>query len=254
MKDNSSEKGKTLEKRLQNLDLSNQSQTRESVGREIFQRIRENRNDHVPESPNSRRWNMFRNPIPAFVLGFFIALAGFSVAHPDTREALMNLTGIFKAGENTFIITGGEQDNTYLEQCLERGDDMVEKGESFYLSSIYGGYGCGIPEGADPFLKQTPSLSIAAGLVDWPLLVPTYFNEALPARLRFQKAEILPNGEVALHFGVGPFETRIMQIPVSENNTVAFSTSVTEKMPDGTMVTKIVAPQMEELTIGDKTV
>lgn len=240
-----------LERRLENLDLSDQSQIRPALGRELSQR--QSQNQRVKQSP-TRRWNMFRNPLPAFILGFFLALAGFSFAHPDTREALLNIPNFFKIGKSTFVMSGGESNPIADEYFRQRGQEGQEAGTIFAMASIYGGYGCGVPEGADPFMKQTPSLKIAAGLVDRPLLVPTYVHEAIPASMRFQKAEILPDGAVALHFGVGLYETRLMQRPAGPNNMVTYSTSTVEIQEDGTRITKILAPQIEEIAIGDKTV
>ncbi len=242
---------KALEQCLLDLDLSDQSLIRESVGRELIQRISENQ---PVENPQTRRWNMFRSPLPAFILGFFIALAGFSVAHPDTREMLMNLPNFLKVGKSTFIVSGGQTNPVADDYFHQRGDEGQEAGTIFSMTSIYGGYGCGIPDGADPFMKQTPSLRIAAGLVDRPLIVPTYFNEAIPQRFQFRKAEILPNGAVALHFGVGRYETRITQEPVNHNNSVTYVTTTVEVQADGSRVNTILAPQIEELKVGGKTV
>ncbi len=242
-----------LETRLSNLDFSQQSPIREILKEELADRI----SDRLPDRNGNvfsmkRTWSMFRNPLPAFVLGFIIALAGFSVAHPGTREAI--LKSFFKVGKSTFIISGGQTDPRADEYFRERGRKEEEDGKIFSLASIYGGYACGIEDGADPFMKQTPSLKIAASLVRNPLLVPTYFNEEIPVDYQFRKAEILPNGSSALHFGIGKFETRIMQIPVSNSNSVTYSTSVVETQPDGSRVTTVLEARLEELKIGNMSV
>lgn len=242
----------SLENRLSNLDFSEQSLVRDAVRLELDQRISAKPVAGNTDSLQPQKWNMFRNPMPAFALGFIIALAGFSVAHPDTRDVLMK--SFIKVGKSTFIISGGKTDSTADEYFRKRGEEDMEAGTMFRLVSIYGGYGCGIPEGADPFMKQTPSLRIAAGLMDRPLIVPTYFHENIPADFQFRKAEILPDNSVALTFGLGRYETRLMQISVGTSNTVSYSTSTTETKPDGTTVTIYLTPQIEELTIGGSTV
>ncbi len=254
MKGNQTPKGKALEKRLQQLDLSDQSQIREAIGQELHHRIFAIPTGSDVDKPDTRRCSMLRNPIPAFILGFVIALAGFSVAHPDTRQALMKLPGFFKVGKSTIFITGGKRVEIASDSFRERSRERIEKGEIFSYGTIYGGYGCGVPEGTDPFLKQTPSLSIAAGLVDRPLVVPTYFHESIEDEFRFRKAEILPNGEAALYFGIGPYETRIFQVPVGENNMVTYGDAKTEINSDGTRTTIYIDPNFEELKVGGKTV
>jgi len=236
----------SLVAQLDNLDFSSQSLSRDRIGLELNRRIFRTQSIGNKSDQPTRKGNMFRNPLPAFVLGFFLALAGFSVAHPDTRGALMKT--FYRVGNGTVIISGGQKTDLPGNSSLKRGfEERIDTGEDFAMGTIYGGYGCGVPEGADPFMKQTPSLQIAAGLVNRTLMVPTYFHEALSANMHFQKAEILPNGMAALYFGAGPYETRLTQQLVDQNNTVTYSTSTLEVKADGSRVTTYLDPQLEEL-------
>lgn len=192
---------------------------------------------------------MFRKPIPAFSLGIFVALAIVALAHPDTQAALSKFFKSFQVGENTYVHQFGTVEQAYVDSVIAAGNEKVENGEMYFHRNFYGGYGGLVPEDADPFIKQTASLSLAAGLIDFPLQVPTYFNDKIPAMLRFQKAEIMPNGSAFLYFGIGRFETVLMQTPVGDGRSMGYGASTSTVSEDGVKSVTGVAPNMEEVEI-----
>ena len=192
---------------------------------------------------------MFRKPIPAFSLGIFVALAVVALAHPDTQAALSKFLKIFQVGDSTYVYQQGTMGEAAIDSILAASDQNLEKGKSYFLHNVYGGFGGNVPEGADPFIKQTASLSVAAGLVDFPLQVQTYFNDKIPARMRFQKAEIMPNGSALLYFGFGPFETMLMQTPVGDGNTMGFGAGTFTSTAGGVKSMTGIAPSLEEIEI-----
>lgn len=242
--------GKTsLEQRLADLDFSDQSRIKESLGRELAQeQFRRLHQPQISEREN-RRWNMFRKPVPAFALGILVALAFLAVAHPEGRAALSKIGKFFQLGDNTVFHQQEDYNEAVMDSILASSDKEIEKGEMYFLHNIYGGFGGAVPEGADPYIKQVGSLSLTADMVEFPLMVPTYFNEGIPPRFRFNKSEVMPNASVILYFGIGPYETMLMQTQVGEGASIGFSQSQSTKGADGKIVTSGVVPDMEELTI-----
>lgn len=249
MRRNDKETGNSLERRLAELDFSDQSLIRDSLGRELTEKSGLRPGVTGRTSHGNRRWKMFRKPIPAFSLGIFVALAVVALAHPDTQAALSKFLKIFQVGDSTYVYQHGTMGQAAIDSILATSDQNLEKGESYFLHNVYGGFGGNVPRGADPFIKQTASLSLAAGLVDFPLQVQTYFNDKIPARLRFQKAEVLPNGSAILYFGIGPFETMLMQTPVGEGKTMGFGSTKSTTTADGVKSVIGIAPNMEEIEI-----
>ena len=166
----------------------------------------------------------------------------------------MTFLKIFQLGDNTFVIQSGTLHGAAIDSILASSDQKLENGESFFLHNDYGGFGGIVLEGEDPFVKQLASLSLTAGLVDFPLLVPTYFHEKIPARFRFQKAEVLPNGSAIIYCGIGPYETMLKQTPVGEGKSMISSETTSTRTADGTVTSTGVAPNMEELEIAGKKV
>ncbi|MEN8008227.1 MAG: hypothetical protein ABFS42_14495 [Candidatus Krumholzibacteriota bacterium] len=246
---------KPLERRLAEADFSDQSVVRETLGRELQRRIDDRETDMNKRYSFPRRFDMFiRRPVPAFGLGIFVALAVLLVAHPDGRAALAKLTHLFQVGEHTYIHEAPGWSDAQLDSVLMYMDERREKGETVFQMTPYGGYGGGVPQGADPYIKEVGSLSLAAGMTDYPLLVPTYFNERIPPRLRFQKAVILPDGSTMLYFGVGPLETMISLARVGGDRSVGYTESRTEIAEDGTRTTVSVTPELEEIEVAGKQV
>jgi hypothetical protein len=194
---------------------------------------------------------MFRRPVPAFALGLVAALVILTVALPEGRAALSRIVKIFQVGDSTFIHTPDDFNEAAIDSILTAADQQIEKGEIYLLLNDYGGIGGPIPEGADPFVKQLGSLSLTAREVDFPLQVPTHFHEDIPARFRFMKSQILPSGSVIMYFGLGPWETMLMQTPVGEGQSIGFGGSVMKIDDDGQRSSTGIAPQVEEIEIGD---
>lgn len=197
---------------------------------------------------------MFRKPIPAFSLGIVLTLAVLGMTHPGTKAALAKLQAFFKIGEHTYINEIPALSTAAWDSILTYSDESQERGETYFLYSVYGGMGGAVPPGEDPFVKQVTSLTLAAGLVDYRLPVPTYFDKRIPPRLRFQKAQIMPGGGSMLYFGIGPLETVITCMPVGPERTVGYSESVSTVDKDGVRTMTNVPPDLEELEIDGKQV
>lgn len=246
-----SNKGRTgnLEARLTELDLSDQSRVRDSLGWQLKERLASNPPAENTPIPETRRWNMMRRPLPAFVLGILVALVFLAVAHPEGRAALSRVGKFFQLGDNTVFHQQEDFNEAVMDSILASSAKEIEKGEMYFLHNVYGGFGGPVPEGADPYIKQVGSLSLTIEMMEFPLMVPTYFHEGIPPSFRFTKAEVMPNASVILYFGIGPFETMLMQTQVGEGASIGFSQSESTKGPDGQRVTTGIVPDMEELNI-----
>ncbi|MFH2053142.1 MAG: hypothetical protein ABIK96_11800 [bacterium] len=248
------ERKESLEERLAAADFSDRSAIRYSLRRELLDRIARNDPGGGRSRPQWGRFEMFKRPMPAFGLGIFVAALALVLAHPDGRAALAKLPGLLHIGEHTGIFTESQFSSAQLDSLLAASDVSQEKGQSVFQATPYGGWGSTVPPGGDPFIKEVCSLSLAAGMVDHPLLVPTYFHPLLPDRLRFQKAVIMPNGSTMLYFGVGHLETVLMLTSVANGGMVSYMESATTIAEDGSKETTYVQPELEELEVDGRTV
>ncbi len=172
-------------------------------------------------------------------------------ANPD---ALSSIVEIFQVGEHTKIVQSGPRGEAEITAILGDFDNDLESGKSYFTYSVYGGWGGAVPHGADPFIKQFSSLSLAAREVDYPLHVPTFGPEKNPLITEFCKAEILPDGMAILYFGLGRYETILVQKPVGNGMTLTSSTVTTKVLADGTKIQVGLKPNLEELEIAGKKV
>lgn len=245
---------RSLEERLAATDFSDQSRIRDDLRRDLMRRIaREDREAGSTRSLRGR-FEMFRRPIPAFGLGVLAAALLLTLAHPDGRAALAKLPGLLHIGEHTAYDTEKHFSDAQLDSLVSALDVQQQKGEQITQVTPYGGWGGAVPEGGDPYIKEVHSLPIAAGLVDYPLLVPTYFNEKLPPRLRFQKVDVFPDGQSVLYFGVGWMETVIHLIPVGEQGMVSFMETIATRDQNGQMTYTMVEPELQEMQVAGRKV
>ncbi|MBM4202070.1 MAG: hypothetical protein FJ189_12400 [Gammaproteobacteria bacterium] len=243
-----------LEERLAAMDFSDQSAVRASLRKALLERLVRDEPQAGRTRPTSGRMDMLKRPVPAFGMGVLAAVLLLTLAHPDGRAALARLPGLLHIGEHTAIITEKLFSDAQMDSLVAASDIEQARGERVFQNTPYGGWGGPVPAGREPIIKEVCSLGVAAGLVDFPLLVPTYFHEQLPARLRFQKVVIMPTGSAMLYFGVGRLETVLLLTPVGENGMVTSSESVTTTNADGSMTTRIVQPELEEMQVAGRTV
>lgn len=245
---------KSLEERLAAVDFGGQSARRERLRRDLLARLA--RQDCGKEGVRPARGGvaLFRRPLPAFGLGILLAAVSLTLLSPEGRAALAKLPGLLQVGPHTAIVTGEQFSAVQLDSLLAAADARQEKGEWVVQTTPYGNWGSDVPRGGDAFIKEACSLRVAAGLVNYPLLVPTYFNEQIPVRLRFQKAVVMPGGSVRLYFGIGSLETVLQLTPVGESGMITHSESVTISTADGTRALTLVQPELEELQIAGRTV
>lgn len=243
-----------LEERLAAMDFSDHSAVRASLRRDLLERLAR----EEPRAGRARttmgRLEMWKRPAPAFGLGVLAAVLLLTLAHPDGRAALARLPGLLHVGEHTALVTEKVFSDAQMDSLVAVSDLDRARGAWVYQDTPYGGWGGPVPEGREPVIREVCSLGVAARLVDFPLLVPTYFHEKLPARLRFQKVVIMPTGSAMLYFGVGRLETMLHLTPVGEGSLVTSSESVTTMNADGTLTTRIVQPELEEMQVAGRTV
>ena len=130
-----------LEARLTELDLSDQSRVRGSLGRQLKERLASNPPAEITPLPETRRWNMVRRPIPAFVLGILVALVFLAVALPEGRAALSKVGKFFQLGDNTVFHQQEDYNEAVMDSILASSAKEIEKGEIYFLHNIYGGFG-----------------------------------------------------------------------------------------------------------------
>jgi hypothetical protein len=240
---------KDLELQLAELDLSEQSEIKDSLRYELQQRIAARRRGAGIVNPYFRRFNMFRKPLPALGLVLVLSMAVLALVHPETLAKLAEYLNVFKTGEHSFVYETGFVGEAAIDSILAQADQELENGRMYMVQNSYGGFSGGVPEGKEPVVREVYSLNIARQLVDYPLQVPTYFNTMIPERLRFSHAQIMPDGSAMLYFGIGPFETMIHYAPVDENRSFASSASVMVTDSTGRQEMHGVTPQLEELQI-----
>jgi hypothetical protein len=239
-----------LKRRMASMDLSDQSEIKDSLRQELLQRIAAERRETTSNNRFFRRLDMFFKPVSAMALGIFLGVTILAIGHPDTRASIANFVKSFRVGDNTYVVQSGTLGETELDAVLAELDEKLERGRSYILRNEYGGWGGAVPEGGEPVIRQLSSLSITARLVDHPLQVPTYYNEKIPARYRFRNAQILPDGGTILCFGIGRWETMLKQSPVGNDRSVVHQNVIMTTESDGTQMMSGVEPQIEEIEIG----
>lgn len=196
----------------------------------------------------------FTPPTTRIRLGSCLCPGYDHFVHPDTLAKLINYLNVYRIGEHTYVTEFGAVGEANIDSMLVDAYSRVERGETYAVHNSYGGFGGTVPEGREPFVKQLSSLSITTQMVEFPLLVPTYFDKRIPKEFRFQKAQIMPDGSAILYFGLSICETMLRYVPVGENSFYGHSQTTMTIDSTGNRHMQGIIPDLEELEMEGKQV
>jgi hypothetical protein len=196
----------------------------------------------VVPAVSTRGW---RSPFMAAV-GFAIGVVGLLVfpgARVTVARQAVRVLQALRVGPNTQLQTDDVRSRGEVEATLRETGQQLATGKSWFVSTVYGGFGGSVRAGASSDVQTIKRSDVLLSLAAMPLLGPdmVYRGE----RLTFHHALLAPDGFVLAFFGHGATEVLLVQAPVGHGHSVAYSRVVSGT--DGRIIG--VAPAVETLTL-----
>jgi hypothetical protein len=242
-----------LAKSLAALDPAGESRVRESLRARLQEAINERR-VHGAGPPVVRRSWLMRRPLLAAELALLLVVALLAVAAPASLAALVErvarMIEMVRIGEHTEIVRQAPHSEADVAAIVEEYKRQLARGESWSLSTPYGGFGGNVPHG------QPASVRRVSRLADLPastrkLLIPSGVHRG--ELLRFDHAFLAPGRAAFIFFGSGENEIFLAALPVDEHRAVTYGRSVSRKTAGGKRI--VVSPELttEKLSLGGQT-
>jgi hypothetical protein len=229
--------------KLAALDLARDSRVRETLHERVVQALAERR--ARPVAPARRRPWVLRRPVFATSLGVALALALLAVVAPRSLAALVDpvvrMIEMVRVGEHTQIVRPAPRTDADVAASVDQHKRRLANGESWFLSTRYGGFGGGVCPGEQSTVRRVSSLEDLRSFMPTSLLAPTGLHRQEP--VRFDHAFVAPGGIVLIFFGSGATEVFLAAFPVGEGRSVAFGRSTGRSTPDGRII--VESPELK---------
>ncbi len=236
------------------LDLARESRVRESLRERLAYALARRRTR--PVAPAHQKPWVMRRPVLAAELAVLVAVTLLAVVAPRSLAALVDpvirLIEVVRVGDHTEIMRQAPQTGAEVAAILEQGRRRLTNGQSWFLSTPYGGFGGSVPPEQQATVRRVSRLDELRSLTPTRLRVPTCLHRDAP--VRFDHAYLAPGGIVLVFFGSGAAELLLAQFPVGESQSVAFSRTVSRTTPEGEFVMESPELKTEELSLGGQTV
>ena len=186
---------------------------------------------------------------PALRIGAALAGAAAVVVLliPGARVALARqadwLLQVLQIAPSTQLVTPRVQYRDEVDASVQQFQRGLESGRSWHVSTIYGGYGGSVPQGASAVPQRIDRPDVLSSVAPMPLLAPDGIHRG--QGVSFHYAWLAPDGVVLAFFGFGDAEVFLSQAPIGLGHRIAYSRVVSG--PGGTTVG--VAPSVEVLTV-----
>jgi hypothetical protein len=235
--------------RLVALDLVGASRVREALRAQLQQATRE-RQARAEAPPGRRPW-VLRRPLLAAELALLLVVVSLAVLAPRSLAAFVEQVArviqIVRVGEHTQIVQEAPRSEADKVATLEQHKTRLAKGESWFLSTPYGGFGGHVPPGERAGLLRVSSLDRLRASTRG-LEVPTGVHR--DELVRFDHAFVAPGGGAFMFFGSGPNEVFLSAFPVGEGRSVAHGRSTTA---EGAYIVESPTLKTEEISLGGQT-
>jgi hypothetical protein len=236
------------------LDLVRESRVRESL-RERLRQAMEERRALAAEPPVRRPWAL-RRPVLAAEIALLAVVVLLAVVAPRSLAALVEpvarIIERVRVGDNTQILRHAPQTGAEVAATLAEHLSRLANGESWHVSTPYGGFGGGVPRGQTATVRHVKTLADLRSLNPTRLQAPTTLHRGEP--VRFDHAFAAPGGIVLVFFGSGATELLLTACPVGEGRSVAYSRVVNRTTPEGEFVLESPEMKSEEMSFGGQTV
>lgn len=233
---------------LATLDLPNESRVRESLRDQLTQALAR-RNASGATQVRRRLW-VIRRPVLATSLGIAVAMALLAMVAPRSLAAFAGrmLDSLLRVGDHTAIVRFAPQTAEEIAAIVREFQHTVANGQSWFVSTDYGGFGGAVPQGEGPSVRRVASFPELTLLTTLRHPRPTLQHRG--GLVQFDHALVAPGGPVLLFYGSGRNELFLALFPVTEGRTVSFSRSVATTTPDGGLVSRGSPPlRAEELSL-----
>jgi hypothetical protein len=235
------------------LDLAVESRVRESL-RERLQQAMEERRARAAEPAVRRPWAL-RRPLLATELAVLAVVVLLAVVAPQSLAALVEpvarMIERVRVGDNTQILREAPRTEADVVAILQEHRQQLANGESWFLSTPYGGFGGGVPPGERAKVRRVSHLDDLRALTAR-LHIPTGVHRDEP--VRFDHAFLAPGGIALIFFGSGENEIFLSAFPVGEGRSVAYGRSVSRTTADGKLVVESPELKTEEMSFAGQTV
>jgi len=189
-------------------------------------------------------WRRFALRVGAALVG---ATAVVVLLIPGARVALARqadwLLQVLHIAPSTDLVTYGLQSREEVTASVQQQRRLLESGRSWHVSTVYGGYGGSVPQGASAVPQRIERPDVLSSLAPISLLAPNGIHRG--QSVSFHYAWLAPDGVVLAFFGFGDGEVFLVQAPVRSGQRIAHSRVVSGA--GGTVIG--VTPAIEPLTV-----
>ena len=236
------------------LDLASEKRVPETLPEPLAQALVERHARAV--APAQRRPFVLRRAVLATCLGIALVLAFLAVVAPHSLAALVEpvvrMIQTVHVGDHTQIVRSAPGTSDDLAASLEQHKARLANGESWFLSTPYGGFGGNVHKGEPARVRRVSSLDKLRSQTPRSLYAPTGLYRGEP--VRFDHAYVAPGEIVLMFFGSGATELLLAEFPVGEGRSVAFGRSRSRTTPDGRMVVESPELKAEQMSLGGQAV
>ncbi len=235
------------------LDLVGESRVRESLRAQLQQAIRE-RPARAAAPPDQRPW-ISRRPLLATEVAALLVAIALAVVAPRSLAALVERVArvieMVRVGEHTQIFRQAPLSDADEAATLAQHKARLAKGESWFLSTPYGGFGGSVPPGERAGVLRVSHLDELRAATTG-LQIPTGAHR--DELVRFDHAFLAPDGGALIFFGSGADEVFLSAFPVGELRSVAYGRFGDSATADGAHVVEGLALKTEEMSFGGQAV
>ena len=231
--------------RLMALQRELSSSIREPLDRRLAQALEERRDDRVEWVLATRRFR----PIPVFsaIAVFMVVLVLVPAARTAIARPLAQLLEVVGIGDHSQITRSEPPESVEVSGRIERLDNNVAAGQSWFVHTPYGGFGGDVPPGNASVVQPVDSLEQLQSQAMVQLQIPTGEHRGRP--VEFSHAQLAPGGFVLMYFGSGLTELLLSEAQVGGRRAIAYQRMVSHTNPDGKTVYEEPPLMTEELTL-----
>ncbi len=230
------------------LDLVGESRVRESLRAQLQQATRERQARAAV--PGRRPWTS-RRPLLAAEIALLLVAVSLAVFTPRPLAAFVERVARViervRVGEHTQIVQEAPLSDADKATILEQHKTRLAKGESWFLSTPYGGFGGNVPPGERAGVHRVSHLDeLRASTRAFEIPTGVHRDELV----RFDHAFVAPGGGAFMFFGSGANEVFLSAFPVGEGRSVAHGRTTAE----GAHIVESPTLKPEEKSFGGQTV
>jgi hypothetical protein len=235
------------------LDLVGESRVRELLRAQLQQATKE-RPARAAAPPGRRPWAS-RRPLLATEIALLLVAVALAFVAPRSLAAFVERVArviqMVRVGEHTQIVREAPLSAADEAAILKQHKSRLAKGESWFLSTPYGGFGGNVRPGERAGVFRVSHLDeLRAGTRG--LQIPTGMHR--DELVRFDHAFLAPGGAALIFFGSGANQIFLSAFSVGERRSVAHGRFGDGTTSEGAHVVEGPALKTEEMSFSGQTV